>query len=83
MSGVLLLPGQVAELVRTGFLDVKPNSMKRLSMRYPFLEAEAVFAVQQVGPTQGGAWGGGAGKGSWMRDEERGSHRGTPYAFKA
>ena len=39
---------QVAELVRSGYADVKPNVMKRLSMRYPVLEAEVVFAVQQV-----------------------------------
>lgn len=38
----------MAELVRSGYVDVKPGSMKRLSMRYPYLEAEVVFAVQQV-----------------------------------
>jgi hypothetical protein len=40
---------QVAELVRNGYVDVKPNNMRRLNMRYPYLEAEVVFAVQQVG----------------------------------
>ncbi|GAB5036550.1 glycerol-3-phosphate mitochondrial [Nannochloropsis oceanica] len=39
---------QVAELVRTGYTDVKAGTrMKRLHMRYPFLEAEVVFAVEQ------------------------------------
>lgn len=39
---------QVAELVRTGYTDVKAGSrLKRLHMRYPFLEAEVVFAVEQ------------------------------------
>jgi hypothetical protein len=45
---------QVAELVRSGYLDIKPKVMKRLSMRYPFLEAEVVFAVQQVQHAKGG-----------------------------
>ncbi len=48
---------QVAELVRGGYADVKPGAMKRLSMRYPVLEAEVVFAVQQVGwRGRGGGW---------------------------
>ena len=38
----------MAELVRAGYADVKPGVMKRLSLRYPVLEAEVVFAVQQV-----------------------------------
>lgn len=39
----------MAELVRNGYVDVKSNNMRRLNMRYPYLEAEVVFAVQQVG----------------------------------
>jgi len=40
---------QVAEVVRSGYLDIKPKTMKRISMKYPYLEAEVVFATQQVG----------------------------------
>ena len=39
---------QVAELVRSGYYDVKPKTMKRLSMKYPYLEAEIVFATHPV-----------------------------------
>lgn len=39
--------------MRSGYADVKPGAMKRLSLRYPVLEAEVIFAVQQVG-----GWGG-------------------------
>ena len=38
---------QVAEWVRAGYLDTKPGKAKRLHSRYPFLEAEVIFAVDQ------------------------------------
>merc|ERR1712157_495357 len=38
---------QIAEIFKGGFLDVKPMEMRKIVNKYPFLEAEVVFAVKQ------------------------------------